>query len=264
MLRNISPQSSCHESRVHFAAQYAFRHLGISAALALVAAAIVFGLLYPAPYRTMLGVGPIFLLVLMVDVVCGPLLTLIVASPKKLRRERRLDLGLIGIIQLLALAYGLHSVWVARPAVLAFEADRLVVVKANEIELADMVKAPESLRRLSWWGVQKVGTRRAANGAELIASVERGLAGISLAQQPGWWIPWEQTREALRERAKPMSELLARRPSDAEVLRSAARATGQPVNELWYLPLTSSKTLAWIALLDSEMDLVGYAPVDGF
>ena len=127
---NFSP------SRLQFATHYALRHLGISVAVALLSAALVFGLLYPPPYRALLGVGPIFLLVLAVDVVCGPLLTLILASPRKSRRERWLDFSLIGLIQALALAYGLHSVWVARPAVLAFEVDRLVVVDNGQI-LAD-------------------------------------------------------------------------------------------------------------------------------
>ena len=87
---NFSP------SRLQFATRYALRHLGISVAVALLSAALVFGLLYPAPYRAMLGVGPIFGLVLAVDVVCGPLLTLILASPRKSRRERWLDFSLIG------------------------------------------------------------------------------------------------------------------------------------------------------------------------
>jgi len=61
--------------RFRFAIKYAAGHLGISLTMALAAAAMVFGLLYPAPYRDMLGVGPIFLLILLVDAVCGPLLT---------------------------------------------------------------------------------------------------------------------------------------------------------------------------------------------
>jgi hypothetical protein len=251
-------------SRLCFAARYALRHLAFSLAAALLSAAFVFGLLYPFPYRAVLGVGSIFLLVLGVDVVCGPLLTLILASPKKSRRERWLDLSLIGIIQLLALVYGLHAVWLGRPAVLAFEVDRLVIATANEVEPKLLVKAPNGLRRLPWWGVLKVGTRRPANSQEMLESVERGLAGISLAQQPGWWIPWDQAHEGMIARAKPVTELLARRPADAATLQEAIRASGVPAGNLRYLPLTSSKTLDWIVLLDKKLNLVGYAPVDGF
>ena len=120
--------------RLHFAARYALRHLLLSLLVALASAAVVFGLWYPAPYRQMLQVGHIYLLVLVVDVVCGPLLTLIVASPRKSRRERWLDFSLIGAIQLAALACGMYSVWVARPAVLAF------VGKWGQITISDFIR----------------------------------------------------------------------------------------------------------------------------
>lgn len=120
--------------------------------VALASAAVVFGLWYPAPYRQMLDVGHIYLLVLAVDVVCGPLLTLILASSTKSRRERWLDFSLIGLIQLAALAYGMHSVWVAPPVALVFETDRLVVVTANEVNTDALPKAPAGLRQLPWPG----------------------------------------------------------------------------------------------------------------
>ena len=69
--------------RRNFSVRCALRHLGISVAVALISGALVFGLLYPPPYHAMLGVGPVFMLVLAIDVVCGPLLTLIVANPRK-------------------------------------------------------------------------------------------------------------------------------------------------------------------------------------
>ncbi|HMT17788.1 MAG TPA: hypothetical protein PKD71_11280 [Ottowia sp.] len=251
-------------SRFQFATHYALRHLGISVAVALFSAAFVFGLLYPAPYRNLLGVESIFLLVLAVDVVCGPLLTLVLASPKKSHRERWLDFSLVGLIQLVALTYGLHSVWAGRPVALVFEVDRLVAITANEIEPAELDGAPEGFRRLPWWGVLKAGTRQARNSTEYMQALDRGLAGISLAQQPGWWTPWAQARENMETRAKPLSDLLASRPQDAATLQAAAQRTGLPNDALRYLPLTSSKTLDWVALLDGELNLVGWAPVDGF
>ena len=250
--------------RLRFAAFYALRHLGISIAIALLAAVVVFGLLYPAPFRTMLGIGPIFLLVLSVDVICGPLLTLLVASPRKSQRERWLDFGLIGIVQLLALVYGLHAVWLGRPVVLAYETDRLVVVTANEVETTELVHAPEAFRRLPWWGIVRVGTRSAANNEEFMQSIEWGLAGISVATQPRWWTSWEQAHARIATHAKPLADLLQRQPQSAPVLQEAIVQTGHPAAQLRYLPLTSSKAKEWIVLLDAQLNIVGSAPVDGF
>ena len=250
--------------RLEFAARYALRHLLLSLLVALASAAVVFGLWYPSPYRAMLGVGAIFGLVLAVDVVCGPLLTLVLASPKKSRRERCLDFSLIGAIQLAALAYGMHSVWLARPAVLAFDADRLVVVTANEVQTEALPKAPAGLQRLRWAGVLQVGTRRATSAAEMFSSVELALSGISPGMRPDWWLPWAEAQDGLRSRAKPLSELIARRPEAAALLQAAAQSAGRAVRDLRYLPLVSSKTLDWVALLDADLNIVGHAPVDGF
>ncbi|MBS0408022.1 MAG: fimb protein [Proteobacteria bacterium] len=251
-------------SRLNFAARYAGRHLLISLLIALTSAAVVFGLWYLSLYRQLLQVEHIYLLVLAVDVVCGPLLTLVLASPKKSRRERWLDFSLIGVIQLAALAYGMHSVWVARPVALVFEVDRLVVVTANELQLDALPKAPPGLRQLPWAGVLKAGTRKAASNEEFMRNVERGLAGFSTAMQPDWWTPWSDAGAAMRARAKPLAELIARRPQAAQKLQDAARSTGHAVAGLRYMPLVSSKTLDWVALLDAQMNMVGWAPVDGF
>ena len=92
----------------------------------------------------------------------------------------------------------------------------------------------------------------------------QGRPGIAAATQPDWWPPGAQAQAGLAARAKPLAELLARRPQDAATLQQAVQATGQPTESLRYLPLVSSKTLDWVALLDERLQVVGWAPVDGF
>ncbi len=251
-------------ARWRFASRYALRHLFVSAAVGATSAAFVFGLLYPPPYQAMLDVGDIFLLLLSVDVVCGPLLTLVLASPKKSRRAHAVDFTLIGTVQVLALLYGLHSMWVARPVILAFETDRLVVATANEIQTANLPQALPDMQRLPWWGITPVNTRQPKDGAESLQAIDLGLSGVSPAMLPDWWLPWETAQAGMAARAKPVTELQQRRSKDAAVLDAAIAATGHPAAALRYLPLTSSKTREWIALLDTQMRIVGYAPVDGF
>ena len=256
--------SALSEQRLRFALRYALRHALVSLLVAGLSALFVFGLLYPPPTSAMLGVGSIFLLLLGVDVVCGPLLTLLLANPAKPRRERWLDFSLVGLVQLAALLYGLHSVWVARPVVLAFEVDRLVIASANEVQTETLSQAPAELQSLPWWGVLQVGTRKAKDSNEFFESMNLGLGGISPAMRPHWWLPWDSAQAGIQERAKPVAELLARRPQAASVLQAAMAETGLPVQQLRYLPLTSSKTKDWVALLNTEGRIVGYAPVDGF
>ena len=225
---------------------------------------LVFQFWYSAPYRSMLDVGSVFLVLLCVDVVCGPLLTLILASPRKSWREMAFDLTVIGVIQAAALVYGLHAVWVGRPVVLAFETDRMTVVSANEIDPADLHSAPPEFQKLPFGGVFQIATRKPKDNAEFFQSIDLSLAGTTPAMRPAWWQPMSTQHDQMRKVAKPLADLLVRRPERADELRNAAANSGYSVEALTYLPLTSSKTKEWVALLNDSMEMVGYAPVDGF
>lgn len=212
----------------------------------------------------MLGVGSIFIVLLCVDVVCGPLLTLVLASPRKSRREMAFDLTVIGAIQAAALVYGLQAVWIARPVVLAFETDRVTVVSANEIDSDDLLEAPLEFQHLPFGGVFQVATRRPKDNAEFFQSIDLSLAGFSPAMRPSWWQPMSSQHDQMRTVARPLADLVARQPEQGHELQKAAADSGYSVEKLTYLPLTSSKTKEWVALLNDSMEIVGHAPVDGF
>jgi hypothetical protein len=250
--------------RRRYAARWAIRHLFASLLVALMAAWVVFGMWYPAPWHEMLGVGGVFTIVILADVVCGPLLTLVLASPRKSFRERVVDLTLVASIQLLALVFGLWSVHSARPVVLAFEVDRFVVVTANEVQMESLPDAPDFARRLPFAGPMMVSVRRPLNSDELVSSLDMSLQGVMQFMRPNWWAPYENSRSEVDARAKPMQHLLDRRADQRSILLEAAKQTGQPIDQLRYLPLTSSKVDDWTALIDMQGRMVGHAKVDAF
>lgn len=251
-------------SRVRYALRWSLGHLGISLFVAALSAALVLGVWYPDPWRQLLGVASIFGLVVAVDVVCGPLLTLVLASPKKSRLERWVDISLVSAIQLIALAFGLWSVFVARPVAVVFEVDRLVVVTANEVQTDRLSEAPEGLQELPFFGVNYLSLRKPSSPEEFLRSVDESLQGVTQAMRPDWWLPFEDARPELVKRSQPLSVLLDKRPDQRELLIEAAQKTGQNLSDLRFMPLTSSKQSDWVALLNMSGDLVGYAPIDGF
>jgi hypothetical protein len=252
-------------TRMRAASRAALIHLGLSTLVGLATAAIVFGLWFPYPYRDVAGGQYLFMLLVSVDVVCGPLLTMVLFNPLKSRRELTLDLSLIAIVQLAALAYGVHVISEARPVVVAFETDRLVAVAAVQVDTAQLGEAPPELRKLSWSGPVLLGTRDPRDG-ETLDSVMLSLKGVEPSARPGWWQAYDKSRPQIQKRMKKLSELRAARPGEAQAAIDAAAAkAGSPVAELFYLPLTGQKNLdGWIALLDREGGIVGFAPVDGF
>jgi len=108
-------------------------HLCISLLVAGCAAWLVFGVWYPYPYREISGGRELFMLVVTVDVMLGPLITFIVFDRRKPRRELGRDLALVGLIQLAGLGYGLWTVHAARPVHLVFEIDRFRVIHAVDV-----------------------------------------------------------------------------------------------------------------------------------
>ncbi|WKZ85819.1 hypothetical protein N5B55_02360 [Ralstonia pickettii] len=252
--------------RARAAIRAASLHLSLSVLVALGAAAVVLGLWFPYPFRALSGGQHLFWVMVGVDVVCGPLLTSVLFNPAKSRRQLAVDLSLVALVQLAALAYGLYSVCVARPVVLAFETDRLVAVSAAQINQSNLPQAPREFQSLSWAGPLLLGTRAPKDADEALKSLDLSLRGLDPSARPGWWQSYEKSRPLVQQRMKALAALRARLQADKQtVVEEAAKEAGLPIDQLYYLPLVSQKQLdTWIALLDAQGTIKAYAPVGGF
>ena len=241
-------------------------HLSLSVIVALLAAYMVLKLWFPFPYGVLAGGQNLFWIMVGIDVACGPLLTAVLFNPAKPRRELTMDLFLVALIQIAALVYGIYSIAQARPVVLAFETDRMVAVSAAQIEQQSLHQAPAPFRSLSWTGPVLLGTYVPHNGAELIKGIEMSMQGISPGVRPSWWQDYEESRSIAKQRMKKLSHLHSTLSAELQAtIGEAAKKTGLPLSQLFYLPLVSQKVLdGWTVLLDSNADIVGYAAVDGF
>lgn len=82
-------------------------HLVVSVGVSAMAAIVVFYVWYPAFYREISSGRELFLIVITVDIILGPLITMSVFNRAKPWPVLRRDLAVVGLIQLIALAYGL-------------------------------------------------------------------------------------------------------------------------------------------------------------
>lgn len=234
-------------------------HLAASALIAALVAFLVFYLWYPAPYRALTGGLNLFLMIVAVDLVCGPLFTLILANPKKSKRELTLDLLLVALIQLGALGYGLYTVKQARPVVLAFNGSQMAVVTEAEIDHSALPAAPEGMRQLPWFGMLKTGLREPADDNEQFERTMLLMQEVELAWLPNWWRPYEEVLPELKQAMQPASALQQAGQLSAPALAQAVQSTGLPVEQLFYLPLASRYRKDWVVLLNQEGMIVGHA-----
>lgn len=238
-------------------------HFALSIGVAALAAGLVFALWYRTPFREISGGRELFLIVIAVDVVVGPLITFAVFDLRKARTELVRDLTVVGLLQVAALAYGLHTVAQARPVVVALEGDRLRVVRAIDLADTDLTRAPAGLRDLSWVGPRFVSTRQPRNDEKLEA-IDRGLQGEDIGMRPDFWLPVDQTRIGLRNAAKPLAALAIRNPARRADLERSATELGLSPGQLGYLPILARRT-DWSALVDLRSgEVVGYVDIEGF
>jgi hypothetical protein len=113
-------------------------HLGISATIAAVVLSVLYLLWYPSTYFTAMGGEQLAFLVVGVDVVIGPLITLIIFKAGK--KGLKFDLAVIALLQSAALTYGALVAAEARPVYTVFVVDRFEVVAANALDPAELAK----------------------------------------------------------------------------------------------------------------------------
>lgn len=239
-------------------------HLGLSLCIAALAALLVFGLWYPYPYRDSSGGRELFLIVVTVDVILGPLITLTVFNRSKPRRELVRDLSTVGLIQLAALAYGLWTVFVARPVHLVFEYDRFRTVHAIEVSDELLGKAPIDLQRMPITGPTTLAIRPFRDANEESTATLMALQGLSLSANPELWQAYPQARARVLSAAKPLTELSTRFPQQAALINAGVVRTGKSAGELVYLPMVARQTF-WTVLLDAQSaEPRGFVPLDSF
>ena len=239
-------------------------HLAISLGVAALAALVVFGVWYPFPYREISGGRELFLLIVAVDVVLGPLITFTVFNPRKSRREKMLDFSVIGLIQVGALLYGLWTVFEARPVHTVFEYDRLRVVHATEVPMELLDRVPKGIEALPLTGPTWLSLRP-LRANETFDMTMAALNGVALAARPELWRHYDVDTAAVAKAGHPATELKTRFPAQSAMIDRALAEAGKPAEALVYLPLQARKDTVWTAILDRETAKpLAYLPLDSF
>jgi hypothetical protein len=127
-------------------------HLLISLIVIGSITALIYFLWFPHRLIVIAGMDRLLITMLMVDIVAGPMLTLIVFKKHDMRLTRR-DLTVIGFLQAAFLFYALHTAWTSRPVFLIWSVDKMYLMYANDIEPEDLAKGrTDDARGLSWFG----------------------------------------------------------------------------------------------------------------
>ena len=182
-------------------------HLLASLIIAIISLAIVFFIWYPQPLYQATGVGKIFLVMLGIDIVLGPLLTFIVYKPKK--KTLKFDLAVIILLQLTAFAYGFYHIYDGRPVWIVYNVDRFDLVKNNEIDSRKLAEALPEYQKVSHSGPKYIAAVIPTDDREVSQQIlfdEIGY-GIAPSQRPELYQPLDKVNTLLAKKSKPINEL---------------------------------------------------------
>ncbi|MDM1283364.1 type IV pilin accessory protein [Acinetobacter towneri] len=220
-------------------------HLLLSFLVALLVIGLVFFIWYPSPLATAVGVTHIFLMLLVIDVILGPLLGLLVYKEGK--KTLKFDLSVIILIQIAALCYGVFSIEQGRPAWLVYNVDRFELVRKNEIVDTNIQHAQPQFQKPSWFKPQYVATEFAKDtqqrNDEMFAEV---FSGISISQRPERYVELTQAKKQIQQRALLLVELQQYNPK-TDVEKTLAK---YPKADAW-LPLKAN-AIDMVVLVDKE------------
>ena len=182
---------------------------------------LVFFVWYPFQLTTAVGVTHIFLMLLAIDVIIGPVLGLLVYQEGK--KSLKFDLTVIILLQLSALFYGIYSIEQGRPVWLVYNVDRFELVRKNEIVDQNINQAKPQFQQASWLKPQFVATEFAKNtqqgNDDMFAEV---LGGISIAQRPERYVELNKAKKQMQQREQKL-ELLQQYNNKTDVEKILAK-----------------------------------------
>ena len=230
-------------------------HLAISAAIAAGVLALMLVYWYPPPLFEVMGGSGLALILIGVDVVMGPALTLIVFKSGK--PGLKFDLAVIAACQLAALVYGCHVISLARPAFIVFVKDQFQVVTVSELAPERLAEARyPQFRQPSWAGPQLAFGEWPTEAADQQRLIDAVIHLEDLQHFPKHFAPYAQGRTELLSQALPLAQVHKVEPEVAKVIDAWLASSGSQADSLRYLRLRGRR--GWVAVL---IDRVTAQPV---
>ncbi len=236
-------------------------HFAVSVVLALAVVILVLVLWYPRPYFAAMGGETLLRLLIGVDVVLGPLITLIIFDAAKPRLKY--DLAAIGVLQVAALVYGGYVMFEARPVYNVFSVDRFDIAAANTIDAPSLAKAADEFHALPVTGPRVVGARMPADAkAKMDLTLESALGGADLYVRPNLYVPYAEVAADAARVAKPLSRLARGGPDAAQQVRTFIDHSGRSEASVGYVPVRA-RNRDMAAIVDRNTgEVVGFLPID--
>jgi len=226
--------------------QFRFKALSLHLLVSCMALTLILGGLYLGWYRWpgwyLADVTQVVAVITGVDLVVGPLLTFVIASPRKPRRALTRDIAVIVAVQLFALGYGTLSLWNGRPLYYAFSEDVLQLVQAYDIDADDLQRARRQHLALvpHWYSLPRwIWAPLPAESKERDKIVAAAISGgADVIGMPEYYKPWASGLAGLRAQLKRIDDVKYFSGNDKALFKQRMQAAGFATDQMNAMALT--------------------------
>jgi len=220
-------------------------HLALSILLVgLIMGSIIF-FFFPSLFIGVSDFKEVASIIIIVDLVLGPLLTFVVFQPHK--KTLKFDLSVIAAIQIVALSYGAYALYQIHPVYITFNIDRFSIINAVDAE-------PEKAK-LSEYNISKLSTAKLAfvklpddikARNQLIWESTQG--GQDIDSREEYYESYEKNISNIIAKGLDTELILAKGETDNKI-KSFITKQQKDINSFVFLPITNDKKDAIIAFL---------------
>lgn len=210
-------------------------HFLISLVIVITVFVAMLSIWYPSPLFQVVGGMTVLAWIAVVDLTIGPLLTLVVANPKKTRRHLMKDFSVIAVLQLAALAYGLHVMYTGRPVYLIFVQDRMDLVRESEVsDLPKYAALLPQFNTIPKWGVETIGAQIPTDINERNEMLFSAFDGVDYQNAPKYYVPYEKTAAQMQKVAAHVLTLLPllKNPDNVARINKGVAELNAPINDV--------------------------------
>ena len=228
------------------------------------------GVLYFGWYRWpgwyLAGAITIVMMMAGIDVVLGPLLTLIIANPNKPRRELARDISIIVAVQLIAAGYGVTTLWNGRPLYYTYSERFLEMVQASDLNSEQVALGRQLNPGLAphWYSLPRWIYVPLPKDPKLADKIMESsvTGGDDVIQMPRYYQPWEAGLTELRTKLRPVAKMTEIGLNDKKVAGERMKEFGVTADQPMTLPMLG-RGKPIIAIFDpATLAIRGWVRVD--
>jgi hypothetical protein len=252
-------------TRLHAAIRYSAIHLIASSTLVLIILFIVKIYWFPNELFQITKIQSLFVLIIVLNIISGPALTLLTFNPHKPRKEILVDTFVIFAIQSIILLYGLGILNQIRPIWIAFEKNAFRLVSLSEIDISPQASQRSIFRLTNPLGPKAIGVYvPESDSPDYIASLEKSLNGNHPAFRPDHWLPYQNVVQKVKIKGRNLSDIINTNPELFK--QQSLQLIQQKINleKVIYVPLITNHS-EWSVLINKDNgDILGYIHLNGW